>query len=184
MKKVHYLFIAFISVFFIISSCDDEPLEGVFSETGDGSPIGTPDSDSELCLEAFETLQSLQVAFANANEDTFSNACTTYQMALEATIELCGDSGNLQSMLSGLGDCTEADPCFQAEVNSDAALNALNNATSDNEEELCINYSIALENQIMVCGDDDGSIQLLIDNLNCGGDCALAREESSMAVYK
>lgn len=166
-----------------VVSCEDEQLEGEFSATGDGSDPGEPDPDSETCQTAFDTLQAAEAAFSSATDANYTQVCSTYSIALQATIELCGDtSGSLQTTLSSLGDCSVPNACLQAEVAANAALGALNNATDDNEEQLCIAYSTALEAQITACGDASGNLQNTIDSLNCGGDCAAAEIASAEAL--
>ena len=55
--------------------------------------------------------------------------------------------------------------CIEAiETTEIAALNFLN-GTQENFSDLCLTYKEALLNQIEVCGDDDGSLQLLADSL-------------------
>ncbi|MDE0599989.1 MAG: hypothetical protein OSB51_12560 [Dokdonia donghaensis] len=175
MKKLHYLLLFIMLASVTVISCDDEQLEGEFSVTGDGSEPGETDPDSDTCETAFDVLQTSQAVFASSSEANYTQACTTYALALEATIEICGDSsGELQSILTTLGDCTTPDPCLQAELATEAALEALNNATEENEEQLCLAYSAALSAQIEACGDANGSLQATIDSLNCGGDCAAA----------
>ena len=182
MKKLHVLFLFIMMVAVTVISCDNEPLEGVFSVTGDGSDPSEPDPDSETCQIAFDTLTAAQAAFSTATEEGYAQACATYAIALQATIELCGDtSGELQATLTNLGDCSTPDPCFQAETGANAALGAFNNATSENEEQLCLAYSAALTTQIEACGDTSGNIQATIDALNCGGDCAAAQVATSEA---
>lgn len=166
----------------VLVSCEDEQLEGVFSSTGDGSDPGEPDPDSATCQTAFDALQTAQAVFATATDANYTQVCSAYATALEQTIQLCGDSsGALEATLTSLGDCTTPDPCLQAEIASNAALGALNNATDDNEEQLCLAYSTALAAQINACGDPTGSLQSTIDGLNCGGDCAAAELASSEA---
>ncbi|WP_405226085.1 hypothetical protein [Dokdonia sp. Asnod1-B02] len=179
MKKLHVLFLFILMAAVTVVSCDDEPLEGVFSVTGDGSDPSEPDPDSETCQLAFDTLVAAQAAFSSATEANYSQVCGAYATAIQATIQLCGDaSGTLQATLTSLGDCSTPDPCFQAETAANAALGAFNNATSDNEEQLCLAYSNALAAQIVACGDSNGNIQATIDALNCGGDCAAAQVAS------
>ncbi len=182
MKKIYFL----LSFIFIASitlvSCDDEPLEGLFSVTGDGSDPNEPNPDSEACEVAFEVLEVAQINFGSTTEENFTQNCTAYSNALQATIAICGDaSGELQAILISLGDCEAPDPCLQAEASANAALGALNNATEENEEQLCIAYSTALSAQIMACGDPKGNIQATIDALNCGGDCAAAEVATAEA---
>ena len=182
MKKLHVLFLFIMIIAVTAVSCDNEPLEGAFSVTGDGSDPSEPDPDSETCQIAFETLIAAQAAFSGATEASYTQVCETYAIALQATIQLCGDaSGILQATLTSLGDCSTPDPCFQAETAVNAALGAFNNATSENEEQLCLAYSNALAAQIAACGDSNGNIQATIDALNCGGDCAAAQVATSEA---
>ncbi|WP_396596128.1 hypothetical protein [Dokdonia sp. R86516] len=182
MKKLHVLFLFIMMIAVTVTSCDDEPLEGVFSVTGDGSDPDAIDPDSEECQTAFDVLAVTQATFSGATASNYAQACEAYSIALQATIAVCGDSsGELQSMLTSLGDCSTADPCLQARVATNVALAAFSNASSDNEEQLCVAYSNALSAQIAACGDADGNIQLTIDSLNCGGDCAAAQEATLVA---
>lgn len=80
--------------------------------------------------------------------------------------------------------------CIEAiETTEIAALNFLN-GTQENFSDLCLTYKEALLNQIEVCGDDDGSLQLLADSL---GTCteeidvceeAIAATESARITYE
>lgn len=183
MKKLYYLLLFIVMATVTVVSCDDEPLEGEFSATGDGSELGEPDPDSDTCAAAFEALQAAEVAFGAATEANFMQVCTSYATILQVTIDTCGDSsGNLQATLTSLGDCSVPDACLQAEVAANVALSALNNATDDNEEMLCLAYSAALGAQINACGDPSGSIQAIRDSLNCGGDCAAAQVATAEAL--
>lgn len=182
MKKLHYLLLFILMAAVTVVSCEDEQLEGVFSATGDGSEPGEPDPDSETCQIAFETMQTAQAAFAAATDANYTQVCSTYSIALQATIQLCGDSsGALQATLTSLGDCSTPDPCLQAEIAANAALGAFNNATDENEEQLCLAYSAALSTQITACGDPNGNLQIVINGLNCGGDCAAAEATTADA---
>ncbi len=176
MKTIQSIFFFLcLSAAFLVS-CENEQLEGEFSATGDGSVIGSPDPSSATCQEAFEVLTVAQVNFATATEANYANACGAYSAALQAVIELCGDSsGALQTTLTGLGNCTEPNACLQAQIASDAALTALNGATSENEQQLCEAYGAALSAQIAACGDPSGNLQTTIDTLNCGGECGVAQ---------
>ena len=63
--------------------------------------------------------------------------------------------------------------CQEATENTQMSEIAFNEATDENYTELCEAYKTALENQILACGDTDGNLQMIIDNL---GDCILDSE--------
>ena len=56
---------------------------------------------------------------------------------------------------------------------------AFNASTSANYSELCADYKAALETQIDVCGDADGDLQALIDDL---GDCTLEATTGTLSM--
>jgi len=66
---------------------------------------------------------------------------------------------------------TEATVCFDTTQELSIASANFVNAIDSNYEELCNAYKIALQNQISACGDDNGSIQTIINSL---GDCTIA----------
>ncbi|RNC87145.1 MAG: hypothetical protein ED556_06905 [Winogradskyella sp.] len=69
----------------------------------------------------------------------------------------------------------DAAACLEAtNVTLDAAL-AFFNTTDENYTEICNAYKDALEARIIVCGDEDGSLQQLIDEL---GDCVLDNQDT------
>lgn len=183
MKKLYYLLLFIMMAAVTVVSCEDEPLEGEFSATGDGSELGEPNPDSEACATAFESLQMAEVAFGAATEASFTQVCSSYATNLQAAIDACGDnSGNLQATLASLGDCSTPDACLQAEAAANTAFGALNNATIDTEDMLCLAYSAAIGAQINACGDPNGNLQTIRDNLNCGGDCAAAEIAAAEAL--
>lgn len=67
------------------------------------------------------------------------------------------------------GDITDTiDDCTIAAEISGQALIDLNEATDDDVNLLCQAYRDALQDQILVCGDEDGTLQAIIDDLgNC-----------------
>ncbi|WP_299336169.1 hypothetical protein [uncultured Psychroserpens sp.] len=158
MKKLSALFclLILLSAF----TCEDEPLEGDFV-TGENT-----------CEEATLNTAEAALNFISVNEDTYTQLCNAYRNALEAQIVACGDDdGSLQDVIDALGDCTNSNPiddCTTATEAADAAEAAFDDATTDNYTQLCTAYKAALENQIFECGDEDGSIQSMIDAL---GDC-------------
>ncbi len=76
--------------------------------------------------------------------------------------------------------------CDQAIVNTAQAVVNFDGANVDNYTQLCIAYRNALEAQIAICGDDDGSLQAIVDTIgNCdeavNNDCDSATEAVSTA---
>lgn len=68
---------------------------------------------------------------------------------------------------------TEDNSCLLAIEAATEASENFANATEDNYSLLCQVYRDALEDVIEICGDDDGSLQLLIDEL---GSCASSED--------
>jgi hypothetical protein len=157
-------------VVFMFVSCEDEPLEGDFT-TG-----------ATTCEQAILNTTDAALNFLAVNVDTYTQLCSAYRNALEAQIQACGDpDGSLQVAVDALGDCTNSplDDCDSATEAVDAAQSAFNTATDENYTNLCNAYKAALENQILQCGDDDGSIQSAIDDL---GDCTQATPEVEISL--
>ncbi|WP_055446200.1 hypothetical protein [Lacinutrix mariniflava] len=175
MKKIT---IPFLMLFLTMSlfTCDNEPLE----------PSLLPQAEtSELdCLAATQAYSTAVTNFGNwdGNEDTYAPLCTLYAASLQGLIDSCGDpSGSIQALLGTLGDCSEPldpDTCESAIANSGIAEVNLNNAPADMYTQFCTGYVMALEEQIEICGDADGSIQATIDGL---GDCS---ETSDLVLPK
>ncbi len=118
---------------------------------------------SQTALSAYQdTFIGVDVVDAQAYQD----ACMLYKQALEDEQAFCGDdTGSLQDIIDGLGDCTL--PCNLAEANSAYHLAQLNAATIGTYGALCNTYEMALQDQITFCGDADSSIQALLDVLDC-----------------
>lgn len=162
MKKISFLFSIFILV--TAFTCENEPLEGDFSD------------DSDLSCEiASQNTQDAAIAFLDVTDETYTQLCIAYRNALEVQMQFCGDSdGSLQTQINSLGDCGAAnlDPCETVTISADQAEIAYNEDTSN--ATLCNTYKTALEIKVTVCGDSDGSIQAIIDSLDCstgtGGD--------------
>ncbi|WCO03039.1 lipocalin family protein [Psychroserpens ponticola] len=156
MKKISFLFSMFILL--TAFTCEDEPLDGDFLTENNAS-----------CELATQNTQNAAIAFLSVTAENYSQLCTTYRNALEAQIQFCGDpDGILQTQIESLGFCgdTNPDPCDIAMTLTSVAETAYNEDTSDTT--LCNDYRVALENEIAICGDSDGSLQLIIDEL---GDC-------------
>jgi len=69
------------------------------------------------------------------------------------------------SVWARIGDAVIVDDC-DLQAATDAAATAYNNDTSD--ATLCNAYKTALQNQITECGDTNGSLQAIVDDL---GEC-------------
>lgn len=95
MKKLGIL----VSAFILLSAftCENEPLEGEF-----------PDPNETACITAAQNTASAASDFTNATADNFSELCNAYRTALQSQIVNCGDdSGTLQQVIDGLGNCTD-----------------------------------------------------------------------------
>ncbi|WP_040278605.1 WD40/YVTN/BNR-like repeat-containing protein [Psychroserpens damuponensis] len=164
MKKIITLLLFTVALTFV--SCEDEPLEGDF-ETG-----GT------TCEVAIANTAQAALNFLGVNDDNYTQLCSAYSTALQAQITACGDpDGSLQLALNALGDCTitGVDNCEDATLAVMSAQSAYENANDEDYLNLCNVYKTTLENQIVQCGDEDGSIQSIIDGL---GDCVLETQAS------
>ena len=132
-------------------------------------PVTCPDTEmaSDVALLAY------QATFDSSNEfiisADFEAACNAYSEALIAQRNFCGDAdGSIQAMIDALGSCQIS--CAQATDNRAEAEAQYNTATIGNFDEKCAQYIFYLQEQIQFCGDDDGSIQAEIDNLDCSDD--------------
>lgn len=160
MKKIAALLLCMFVFTFI--ACDDEPIDPAVQTGASSCDLAEVNTD-----QAFSNLQG-------ANIDNYFLLCTEYRNALQAEIAICGDDdGSLQADIDELGDCSESvggncDSATEAVITAQAAFD---NASAADYTNLCNVYKATLENQITQCGDDDGSIQAIIDDL---GNCALA----------
>lgn len=99
MKKLIFL----TSIFCLLSAftCDNEPLEGDFSD---------PDPNA-ACVEATQDTAAAVTAFVDATDSNYTELCNAYQSALQAQIAACGDdTGSLQGLVDALGDCLNDQP--------------------------------------------------------------------------
>lgn len=168
MKKILTLLMCTAVLAFV--SCEDEPLEGDFLTGG------------TTCEQATLNTAEAGLNFLGVNDDNYMQLCVAYRNALEAQILACGDEdGTLQAAVTALGDCTNtvANDCDGATEAVDAAQLAFADADADNYTTLCNAYKATLENQILQCGDDDGSIQSTIDGLD---DCTQTATPTEGAI--
>ena len=163
MKKLSFLF----SLFILLSAftCENEPLD---------SEIDTSNSGNLNCEAAAQEVATAALAFISAGEGDYPQLCSAYKTALENLLAACGDpDGSIQSSIDALGDCSDPNGFDDCEALANATNLAevnFNNATDDNYADYCNAYKLALENQIAECGDNDGSLQAIVDDL---GECVV-----------
>jgi hypothetical protein len=150
-------------VLFCAFTCENEPLEGEFV---------TEDPDVNLfCADATQNTVTAATNFTGVAPDNenYTQLCLAYKSTLEDQIDACGDDGAIQAIIDSLGNCNQdnqSDECEEAIVVTNQAETAYNNDNTN--EELCNAYKTALQNKINFCGDSEGNIQAIIDDL---GDC-------------
>ncbi len=110
--------------------------------------------------------------YENSPEDSLEEYCTIYKYNIQNVINQCGDStGVYQNLLDDLGDCgansTECEVATNARLTAEGIFNATDPG-SDNYTQVCNTYALALQNEIDICGDDDGVLQGKLDALDCG----------------
>ncbi|QRM90490.1 hypothetical protein FG167_15025 [Lacinutrix sp. WUR7] len=161
MKSLKIASIFILSLFvFTITSCDDEPLEGEFLTDDDGSEVS--------CVQATQNLASASATYGttSAGDANYSLICNAYAVALQDMINACGDdTGGIQTLLDALDCPAISEDCLTAQSATAIAETAYNADTTDTN--LCLAYKTALENEITQCGDADGSLQTIIDGLDC-----------------
>lgn len=174
MKKLSLLF----SVFILLTAftCENEPLEGDF----------VTDEPSVTCEQALMNTATAAQNFAALTEENYeeeySGACSTLKTAFENQLEACGDpDGSLQAAIDALGTCNlNASPCEIATSAAATAQQVLNQATEEEYADACNAYAFVLQQKINECGDEDGSIQDIIDGL---GDCMQSNNNQVGELY-
>jgi hypothetical protein len=70
---------------------------------------GDDDSENGLsCAEATQNTFTALSNFTNAGSTDYETLCNAYKLNLQQQKDACGDpSGQIQTILDGLGDCTE-----------------------------------------------------------------------------
>ena len=170
MKKISY-YLPFLLLCFTITftSCDDEQLEGEFFTTPDGQEITL--NDTPECQAALTAFQQASLELQNADPANSAAACAALSDALDTFMQACGvdtSDASVMAALALLNSCADmTNNCTTATAAAAAAETAFQNATPENEVALCNAYTVALQAQIAACGDADGSIQAIIDGLNC-----------------
>lgn len=162
MKKISVL----ISIFVLLTAftCENEPLEGDFQTD--------PPDENTACDTAIQNSADAATAFEGATDSNYMSLCVAYKAAIQAQIGACGDTdGLLQAVSDSLGDCSNDNPpadCESIALAVQLAAVELENASSEFYTELCNAYKTLLLLQIDACGDEDGSLQTIADDL---GDC-------------
>ena len=104
------------------------------------------------------------------NDPDNNDLCLAYKNALQNEIIACGDtSGDLQDIIDDL-DCGEA--CIAAQETAEEAqiiFDAVDPLDEDAFIAACADYSLALQDVIDLCGDADGSLLTIVQEL---GDCS------------
>ncbi|MGJ8548103.1 DUF6252 family protein [Winogradskyella wichelsiae] len=122
------------------------------------------ESAAQIAFLAYEASYADDLIFVDS--DAFATACAAYSQALTEQRTFCGDSdGALQDLIDALGDCEIS--CEIATANVVEAELQYSTATIGNYIEKCVQYAFYLQEQIDICDDLDGSIQVEIDTLNC-----------------
>ena len=154
MKK--FLALCSFMVLFMAITCEDEPVDF--------------EDEVASCQDATTNTVNAATAFTGATEENYNQLCIAYKNALQSQIAACGDTNDtLQTLIDSL-ECEDTQPtdCETATIAADAAKTTFENATDDTYEAFCMAYKAALESKIEHCGDEDGSIQTIVDEL---GDC-------------
>lgn len=141
---------------FVVVSCDNEPYEGELINVNND------------CQLALQTTNEAAQNYLMATVESSNVLCQAYKDALVNQIEICGDeNGELQEIIVFLGNCINLDPCTVAQNETEIAFQDYLNAPILDYEITCLAYAQAIENEIMVCGDN-GALRDLINEL---GDC-------------
>lgn len=105
MKKYTYIFALLVTGLTLLSSCENELLEGEFFSTPDGS------DPEEFCEEAPLTIANAQAALVNGSEAQQADLCAALIETINTTIDFCGDeTGVYQALLDSLGTDCMVDP--------------------------------------------------------------------------
>ncbi|WP_296311399.1 hypothetical protein [Winogradskyella sp. UBA3174] len=112
---------------------------------------------------------------ANGETLTFTQSENTTEIdpTTGAIVTISNNSTSIWTRDEGV---VVTNPCDAEEATNDAA--AAYNEDNTNED-LCNAYKAALQNQIAECGDDNGSLQTIIDDL---GDCTTASANGTLVV--
>lgn len=120
--------------------------------------------EAEVAQMAYEATFDSGLDFIDS--DAFEMACNAYANALTSQRNFCGDvDESIQDMIDALGDCQIS--CEQATANRIEAQLQYNASTIGGFDVNCAQFQLYLQEQIEFCGDDDGTKQSELDNLDC-----------------
>lgn len=153
------LYLTFSIFFVLFSACENEPIDPGIMDNNGG------EASCEMATQNMVTA-STNYNGANPEDANYSTLCIAYANAIQSVITSCGDAdGTLQLLISAL-DCEPTNTnCQDAQQATLSAETAYNTDTSNST--LCVAYKTALENEIAACGDANGSLQTIIDGLDC-----------------
>lgn len=133
-----------------------------------------PTTNYFTCVDAEDQVQQAMIAYNNADlmdSALFEQLCNAYVNALYTQIEYCGDvNGTIQETIDQVNANNCQLTCDQIATNTSTAQSDYNNATLGNTIDMCTRYIQYLNEQIDTCGDPNGDLQAIIDNLDCGDD--------------
>ncbi len=156
-----------------IEACGDASgdLQAIVNALGDCSTFNA-------CAQAES--QAAAAAAALQNDPDNNDLCLVYKNALTNQIIACGDTtGDLQAIIDGL-DCGEACIAAQeASAEAQVVFDAVDPLDEDAYTLACADYSMALQTEIELCGDADGSLLAIIQEL---GDCSPPEQPGQVQV--
>lgn len=133
------------------------------------NPITCADAqaDADAAALAYEATIASGLEFIDSA--AYQAACSAYADALTVQLTYCGDAnGAIQTLINSLGSCQIT--CDQATANTAEAESQYVTSTIGNFGENCAQYQFYLQEQIDICGDADGSLQMEINSLVCADD--------------
>ena len=145
-----------------------EDVTGSGSYTTNGNTMTVDGAFYEFTYEGVEQPdldadQTVQFEITNNGETlTFTESSTETQELSGFSVQVTKTG---MSIWARIGDGNVVVDC-DLQATTDEAATAYNNDTSD--ATLCNAYKVALQNQITECGDTDGSLQAIVDDL---GEC-------------
>lgn len=133
------------------------------------NPITCSDKEQEAALALVNYQATFAPTLEYIDKNALEEACNAYKAALEEQRNYCNDvDEHILDIIQGLGDCQIT--CEQATANRNTAQAAFASATISNYVDACNNYRFYLNEQIEICGDEDGTKQAELDALNCEDD--------------